>query len=91
VSVNKLPAHLLHILYNDIKGKDVPVNTLKAYVGKELYLHSFLTSVLDAGEWSASHLNHFNALPKTYTGAPEIRGWVGHRLGLDFWRREKYF
>lgn len=56
--VNKLLAHLLYIFYNDIKDKVVHVNTLKAYVGEELYLHSFLTSVLDAGEWSTSHLNH---------------------------------
>jgi len=27
----------------------------------EVQLHSFLTSVLDAGEWSASRLGHFTA------------------------------
>jgi hypothetical protein len=56
---------LLHIVCNDIKGKDVPANTLKAYVGEELLIHSFLTSVLDAGEWSKSHFNHLTPSPKT--------------------------
>jgi len=29
------------------------------YGGVELQFHAFLTSALDGGEWSASHLGHF--------------------------------
>jgi hypothetical protein len=34
------------------KGKAVPVHAMGAYRGLELWLHSFLTSVLDGGEYS---------------------------------------
>jgi len=29
------------------------------YWGMEVYLHAFLTSAVDGGEWSASQTNHF--------------------------------
>jgi hypothetical protein len=37
------------------EGKFVSVYHIKAYVGVEVQLHSFLTSALDVGGWSATH------------------------------------
>jgi hypothetical protein len=42
---------MVHIIK---KGKAVSVHAMKIG-GVELELHSFLTSQLDGGEWSASH------------------------------------
>jgi len=48
----------------------------------EVYIHVFLTSSLDEGEWSASRSGRFTpgeSVPDTHwTG-----GWVGPRAGLD--------
>jgi hypothetical protein len=55
------------------------VNT---YGGVEVWLHVFLTSALDDGEWSASRTGHIN--PKEgVPGTHWIRDWVGPRAGLD--------
>jgi hypothetical protein len=57
-------------------------HSIKTYGGVEVYLHAFLISALDGGEWSASH-------PGRYTNrerSPDthwIGGWVGPRAGLD--------
>jgi len=32
---------------------------VKIYWGVEVWVHAFLTSVLDGGEWSASNPSHF--------------------------------
>jgi len=32
---------------------------MKMHWGVEVSLHTFLTSELEGGEWSASHLSHF--------------------------------
>jgi hypothetical protein len=37
------------------KGKTSPVLAMNMYWGVEIYVHEFLTSALDGGEWSASH------------------------------------
>jgi hypothetical protein len=33
------------------KGRDVPVNSMKATRGVEVWLHTFFISTLDEGEW----------------------------------------
>jgi hypothetical protein len=43
------------------EGKFVPVYDIKAYGEVEVQLHSFLTSALDVGEWSATRPGHFHA------------------------------
>jgi len=40
------------------KGEAVPVNGVKAHEGVEVWLHFFLSSALDSGEWSTSLLDH---------------------------------
>jgi hypothetical protein len=41
-----------------------------------------LTSALDGGEWSASHLGRFTPRERV-PGTHWIGGWVGTRAGLD--------
>jgi hypothetical protein len=41
------------------KGKFVPVHVMKTTRAEELWVHSFLTSVLDGGERSTSHTGRF--------------------------------
>jgi hypothetical protein len=58
------------------------------HCGVEVYLHAFLTSPLDGGEWSASRPGRFT----TGVRAPAIHwmiGWVGPRAGLDTAARRK--
>jgi hypothetical protein len=43
------------------KTKVVPLYTMKAYGGQEVWLHSFLTLALDEVEWSISRLDCFMA------------------------------
>jgi hypothetical protein len=55
---------------------------MKTYWGMEVYLHAFLTSVLDGDEWSASGSGRFirrERAPDTHW----IGGWVGFRAVLD--------
>jgi len=57
-------------------------NTMETYGGVEVWLHAFLTSALDGGEWSASLPGRF--APRE--GAPNARwvgGWVGTGGGMD--------
>jgi hypothetical protein len=42
----------------------------------------FLTSVLDGGEWSASHACRFTP-GEIAPGTHWVEGWVGPRAGLD--------
>jgi hypothetical protein len=54
-----------------------------AWGGEEYSTHSFLTSALDEGEWSASP-------PGERTlGTHRTGGWVGPKAGLDTEVREK--
>jgi hypothetical protein len=46
----------------------------------------FLTSVLDGGEWTASHLCRFTS-GETAPSNHGIGSWVGRRAGLDALKR----
>jgi hypothetical protein len=60
-----------------MNGTVAPIHTMNAYIFVvEVCHHSFLTSALDAGEWSASR-------PGLFTPRNEKGGWVGCRPGLD--------
>jgi len=41
------------------KSNVIPTHTIKAYRGLGVYLHSFLTSALDGGQWPASCRGRF--------------------------------
>jgi hypothetical protein len=51
--------------------------------------YSFLTSVLDGGEWSASRPGRALAPGKGPPGTHCTRSWVGARAGLDAAARGK--
>jgi hypothetical protein len=57
---------------------------MKMYVGVEVQLHVFLTSVLVVGEWSASRPGRFTP------GTHWIGSWVGPRAGLDYVDKRKF-
>ena len=68
--------YLYLYLYNTKKmWKNKAIYAHEDIQGNRVYRHSFLTSVLDGGEWSTSHWTE---------------GWVGHRAGLDvLYKRQK--
>ena len=60
------------------KGKFVPVHAMKAYRGVEVYLHSFLTLMLDEGYWTTLR-----------PGTPVWAAWRAEETFRSFWRTEK--
>jgi hypothetical protein len=62
---------------------------MKTYWGVEVYLHAFLTSALDGGEWSALCSCRFTPRERA-PGTHWIGGWAGPRAGLDAAVREKF-
>jgi hypothetical protein len=52
-------------------------------------IHTFLTSALVGGEWSASHPGHFN-LGKIATGTEWVWSWLGPRASLDGMGKRKF-
>jgi len=54
---------------------------MKMYWGVEVYIHTFLTSEVDWGEWSASRTCCF-APGERATGTLWLGGWVCPRDGL---------
>jgi hypothetical protein len=62
---------------------------MKAYGGVDVYIHVFLTSALDGGEWSASRLGRF--IPgERAPGIHWIGDWVGSITSLDDVKRRKF-
>jgi hypothetical protein len=61
---------------------------MKMYWGVEVWLHAFLTSSLDGGEWSASHPGYFTPRERA-TGTYLKGGWMGPRAGLDMVLKRK--
>jgi hypothetical protein len=55
---------------------------MKVYWGVEVYLHAFLTSALEGGEWSASRPGR-SASRDRVPGPHWIGGWVGPRTVPD--------
>jgi hypothetical protein len=62
---------------------------MKAYEEMDLYTHSFLTSAIAGGEWSASSLGRFVAREKK-TGTHWRGCWVDLRAGLDDVENRKF-
>jgi hypothetical protein len=63
-------------------------HAMKTYWGVEVYLHAFLTSALDGGEWSASRPGHFTPKERA-PGTHWIGSLVGPRASLDAMVRRK--
>jgi hypothetical protein len=57
-------------------------HAMKTYGEVEVWLHTFLTSALVEGEWSASRPTRFTPGERV-PGIHRIRGWVGSRADLD--------
>jgi hypothetical protein len=55
---------------------------MKTYWGVEVYLHVFLISALDEGEWLASRPGRFTPRERA-AGTHQVRGWVSPRASLD--------
>jgi hypothetical protein len=49
-----------------VKVKVISMHTMKAEVRVEVQFHSFLASVLDGADWSASWPSHFTARKNMY-------------------------
>jgi hypothetical protein len=55
---------------------------MKTYGRVTIWIHVFLTSALDGGEWSAARSDVFT-LGQWATGTHCIEGWMGTTAGLD--------
>jgi hypothetical protein len=55
---------------------------MKVYGGVDIYIHIFLTSVLDGGEWSSSRRCRFTPGERA-PGNQWMGGCVGSSAGLD--------
>jgi len=66
-------------------GKAVPLHVINAYVGAEVQLHSFLSSVFDGSDFSVSCPGCCTRSERT-----DLRYPFNGRLG-GIWNRGKYF
>jgi hypothetical protein len=62
---------------------------MKAYGGIDVWIHTFLTSALDGGEWSGSRPCCFTPGERA-PGTHWIGGWVDPRAGLDDVEKRKF-
>jgi hypothetical protein len=60
---------------------------MKTYWGSGGIAHTFLTSALDGGEWSASRPGRFTPRERAL-GTHWMGGWVGPRAVLDMVKRK---
>ena len=58
-----------------------PADVMKAYVGVDVLLHSFLVSTLDGGDWSTLQPGFFT--PVKNSGSRWMGGWVGLSAVMD--------
>jgi hypothetical protein len=63
---------------------------MKAHGKVDVYIHTFLTSALAGGKWSASRPGRFTP-GETAAGTHWIGGWVGPRAGLDDVKKRKFY
>lgn len=69
---------LVNMMSTICNAKDVPLHVIKAYSGVEIYLHSFLNSLLGGSEKSDSHRSH--STPKEKSSSTYwLGGWVDPR------------
>jgi hypothetical protein len=62
-------------------------HVMNMYGGVAIYLHAFLTSAIQGGEWSAWRLSRFT--PEERAPGTHWKGrWVGPRAGLDTVKRK---
>jgi hypothetical protein len=62
---------------------------MKTYGAMDVYIHTFLTSALVGGEWSASRPCRFTPGERA-PGIHSTGGWVGPRAGLDEMEKWKF-
>jgi hypothetical protein len=62
---------------------------MKAYGGVDVQIHTFLTSALDGGEWSASRPCRFTTRERA-PGTHWIGGWVDPQASLDDMEKRKF-
>jgi hypothetical protein len=63
---------------------------MKAYGGVHVYIHTFLTTALAGGEWSASRPGCSTAGERA-PGTHWKGGWVDPRAGLDDVEKRKFY
>lgn len=67
-----------------MQSKVVPMHAMQAHGGIGIWLHLFLTSELNGGEWSAPRHNHFTP------GYHVIGDWVGSRASRNALEKRKF-
>ena len=79
-----------YIRYGDNKIVNVFLtHAMKGYTGSDVQLHSFLTSPLHGGEWSASRPRHFNARVNA-SDIHSTEGWAAQNRYRRFRDEKKH-
>lgn len=75
-------------LVSPYMGKIVPVQTIKTCGGEEVYIHSFLTSAVFGGEWTASRSGHFTSGESLLL--TDQKCGLASETARALWRRTEY-